>query len=367
MAGQDWFEKDFYSVLGIPADSSAADIKKAYRKLARTHHPDANAGDPGADSRFQAIGEAYAVLSDPEQRQQYDAIRSMARGGARFTAGGSPGANAGGAGFEDVLGNLFGAGGAGGAGGGRTRVRFGGPGPGGPGGPGGYGPAGSAGSANFEDLFNGMFSGQGGPGAGYPGGYRSTQGPGRGEDVVAKVTLTFNQAMEGALLTVPVSDGRGSRAVKARVPAGVRGGQKVRVRGKGQPSQYGGDPGDLVVTVQVEPHPVFTLDGPDVRLTVPVTFPEAVLGTQLEVPTPDGGTVRLRVPAGTPSGRTLRAKGRGAKTAKRTGDLLVTLQVAVPQRVDGAARDALEAFAEATRDENPREGLFAEVPGAPGA
>lgn len=341
MAGQDWFEKDFYAVLGVPADASAADVKKAYRKLARTHHPDANAGDPQADSRFQAIGEAYAVLSDPEQRQQYDAIRSMARGGARFTAGGQPGA---GAGFEDVLGNLFG--GAGAPGGGRTRVRF-----GGPGGAYGQGGQGGPGSPIFEDLFGGMFP---------PGGesrygdYRSPRSPGRGADVAARVKLTFAQALEGALLNVPV-DGRN---VSARVPAGVRDGQKLKVAGKGRPSEFGGEPGDLVVTVQVEPHPVFTLDGADVRLTLPVSFPEAVLGTQVEVPTPDGGTVRLKVPAGTPSGRVLRARGRGARSARRTGDLLVTVQVAVPQRVDGAAREALERFAEATAGQDPRSAVF---------
>ena len=353
MAGQDWFEKDFYAVLGVSAGASAADIKKAYRKLARTHHPDANAGDPTADSKFQAIGEAYAGLSDPEQRQQYDAIRAMARGGARCTAGGQPG---GGAGFEDVLGNLFGgAGGPGGAAGGRTRVRFGGPGGayGGPGG-GAYGQGGGAYGQNspiFEDLFSGMFT----PGGESPyGGYRSTQTPGKGTDVAAKVTLTFHQALEGALLSVPVE----GRTVQARVPAGARDGQKLKIAGKGRPSELGGDPGDLVVTVHVEPHPVFTLDGADVRVTVPVSFPEAVLGTKLEVPTPDGGKVTLKVPAGTPSGRTLRARGRGAKTSKRTGDLLVTLQVAVPQRVDGAARDALQKFAEATAGEDPRAGMF---------
>jgi molecular chaperone DnaJ len=348
MAGQDWFEKDFYAVLGVAQDASTSDLKKAYRKLARTHHPDHNPGDAAAEKRFKEVGEAYAVLSDAEQRQQYDAIRAMSRGGARFTSGGG-GQSAGGAGFEDLLGNLFGAGAAG-AGGGMPnggRVRY------------NTGAAPGPESPIFEDMLNGLFTGggrQSGPGMGF----RAPRGPAKGSDLTAQTRLTFRQAMEGALLNLRVDDPQsGSRTITARIPAGVREGQKVRLRGKGRASEMGGDPGDLVVTVTVEPHPIFTIDGTDIRLTVPVTFPEAVLGTEIEVPTPDGGRVRLKVPAGTPSGRTLRARGRGVKTAKRTGDLLVTLQVAVPQRVDGKAKEALEAFAAATTSESPRDELFA--------
>ncbi|GLY13880.1 DnaJ domain-containing protein [Kineosporia rhizophila] len=351
MAGQDWFEKDFYSVLGVPQNATPADIKKAYRKVARTHHPDANPGDNAAEKRFKEVGEAYAVLSDPEQRQQYDAIRAMSRGGARFTAGGGgPAAGgSGGAGFEDLLGNLFGgAGGMPGAGAGQQRVRY---------NTGGYG--GGTESPIFEDMLSGLFP----PGSsGGNGQYRPPRGPMRGGDLNATATLTFRQAMEGAQLNLRVDDPQaGLRNITARIPAGVRNGQKVRLRGKGKASDMGGEPGDLWVTVSVAPHPIFTLDGPDVRLTVPVTFPEAVFGTEIEVPTPDGARVKLKVPAGTPSGRTLRARGRGVKTAKRTGDLLVTLQVAVPQRVDGKAREALRTFAEATGNENPRADLFAHL------
>jgi molecular chaperone DnaJ len=346
MAGQDWFEKDFYAVLGIAQSATADDVKKAYRKLARAHHPDANPGDTSAEKRFKEIGEAYSVLSDPEQRQQYDAIRSMARGGARFTAGGG-GPSAGGAGFEDLLGNLFGAGGAGAGMPGGGRVRYGG------GVPGPESPV-------FEDMLNGLFTGGGSTRPGGPGmGFRAPRGPLKGTDLTAQTRLTFRQAMEGALLSLRVDDPEvGARTITARIPAGVREGQKVRLRGKGRPSETGGEPGDLVVQVTVEPHPIFTIDGTDVRLTVPVTFPEAVFGAEIEVPTPDGGRVRLKVPAGTPSGRTLRARGRGVKTAKRIGDLLVTLQVAVPQRVDGKAKEALEAFVEATAGESPRVDLF---------
>jgi molecular chaperone DnaJ len=341
VAGQDWFEKDFYAVLGVPAEASADEIKKAYRKLARQHHPDANSGDPSAERRFKEVGEAYAVLSDAEQRQQYDAVRAMSRGGARFTAGG-PG---GGAGFEDLLGGLFG---GGGAPGGRRNVRF------TPGG-GGAGP-------NLEDLL-GMFGQSAGPAGGQnSGGPMGFGVPRQGQDLTTETVLTFRQALEGSMLNLRVEDpsSGAARTVTARVPAGVRDGQKVRLRGKGLPDPYGGDPGDLVVTVRVQPHPVFTLDGDDVRLTLPVTFPEAALGGQVDVPAPDGTVVRLKVPAGTPSGRTLRVKGRGVQ-GKRTGDLLVTVQVVVPQRLDGDARAAVEAFAAATAGEDPRADLLARV------
>lgn len=339
MASQDWFEKDFYAVLGVPADATADDVKKAYRKLARRYHPDANSGDAGAERRFKEIGEAYAVLADAEQRQQYDAVRAMSRGGARFTAGGPNGGNGG---FEDVFSTLFG--GAGGPAGARN-VRF-------------TPSGGGAGAPMFEDLL-GMF-GAGAPGPGP--GFRSPRGPRRGEDLTASVSLTFRQAVEGAQLSLRVDDPQaGVRTINARVPAGVRDGQKVRLRGKGRSGDPGAEDGDLVVTVHVEPDQVFTVDGHDLRITVPVTFPEAVLGAQIEVPVFDGGTVRVKVPAGTPSGRTLRVRGHGVRTAKQTGDLLVTVQVAVPQRVDGPAREALETFAARTDGDDPRADLLARV------
>jgi molecular chaperone DnaJ len=339
MASQDWFEKDFYAVLGVPVDATQDAVKKAYRKLARQHHPDANSGNPASEQRFKEVGEAYAVLSDPEQRQQYDAVRAMSHGGARFTAGG--GGNGAG-GFEDLLGGLFG-----GQGGGvpRGNVRFttGGP-------PGGQ--------AGFEDLLGGLFGNAGGPGPGA--GYRAPRAPRRGEDLTADVDLSFRQSIEGAQLSLRVDDPRtGTRTVNARIPAGVRDGQKVRLRGKGRPGDPGAEDGDLWVTVHVEPHSVFALDGSDLRVTVPVTFAEAALGAQVEVPTLDGAVVRMKVPAGTPSGRTLRAKGRGVKTAKGTGDLLVTVQVVVPQRLDAAAKAAVEQFAAATAGEDPRADLLA--------
>lgn len=330
MTGQDWFEKDFYAILGVPKNADAAAIKKAYRKLARTLHPDHNPGDNAAEARFKEVGEAYAVLSDPEQRQQYDAIRAMAGGGARFSAGpGGPAGGPGAAGFEDLFGGLFGAGaGGGGRPGAGPRVRYQqtGPAPGG--------------GAGFEDLLGNLFGG-----GGFGGG-----GPQRGQDLAATTTLPFRQAATGSTVTLTVE----GRTVTARIPAGVRDGQKIRLRGKGRPGGGGAAAGDLIISVRVEPHPVFALDGKDVRVTLPVTFAEAALGAQVEVPTIDGGTVRVKVPEGTPSGRTLRVKGKGLETPKGTGDLLVTVQVTVPQRLSAEARKAVEAFAAATADGDPR-------------
>ncbi|RHA42292.1 DnaJ C-terminal domain-containing protein [Cellulomonas rhizosphaerae] len=314
MTGQDWIEKDFYRVLGVAKDADAATIKKAYRKLARTKHPDHNPGDAKAEAEFKEVGEAYAVLSDPTQRQQYDQLRAMT-GGARFQAGGRGG---GAAGFEDMFGNMFG----GTAGGARTRS--------------------AGGAGGFEDILSGMF----GNGAG---GFQ--RGPQPGADLSASVTLPFREVAEGATVSLSV-DGR---TVNARIPAGVRDGQKIRLRGKGRPGDPGAPAGDLVVTVKVTPHPVFTADGANLRLTVPVAFDEAALGATIEVPTLDGTPVRVKVPEGTPSGRVLRVKGRGIGGK---GDLLVTVQVVVPQRLTGAAREAVQAFGIATSGDDVRAGLM---------
>ena len=327
MTGQDWIEKDFYAVLGVTKDADAATIKKAYRKLARQLHPDQNPGDAQAEARFKDIGEAYAVLSDPEQRQQYDQLRAMA-GGARFTAGGR---GAGGtAGFEDVCGGMCG-GGANGPGG---RVRY---------------STGGAGGAGFEDILGGLFGGAGGFGA--------ARGPQRGTDLTATTTLPFRTAVEGSTISLSVE----GRTVNARIPAGVRDGQKIRLRGKGRPGDAGAPAGDLVITVHVEPHPVFSIDGDNLRVTVPVAFDEAALGATIDVPTLDGSTVRVKVPAGTPSGRTLRVKGKGVATAKHTGDLLVSVQVVVPQKLSGAAKEAVQAFGIATSGQDVRADLMAQA------
>jgi molecular chaperone DnaJ len=330
VTGQDWMEKDFYAALGVSKDADQAEIKKAYRKLARQFHPDQNQGDPKAEARFKEIGEAYSVLSDAEQKQQYDAIRSMAGGGARFAGG--PGGGP--AGFEDVFGSMFGGGAppgrAGGPGGPRVQYQQ---------------------TGGFEDILGQMFGG----GAGRrPAGFGGPQQQ-RGADIEHKASLSFRAAVQGTTVDLTV-DGRD---MTARIPAGVHDGQRIRLRGKGRPGVNGGPAGDLMIRIQVEPHPVFSMDGDNLRMTLPVTFAEAALGTTVEVPTLAGETVRLKVPGGTPSGRVLRLKGRGLATAKHTGDLLVTVQVVVPQKLSRAAKKALEEFAAASDGEDVRAGLAA--------
>jgi len=320
MASQDWFDKDFYAVLGVKKDVSDADLKKTYRKLARQFHPDSNAGDAKAEARFKEISEAYSVLSDKELRTEYDQVRAMGSG-ARFTSGG--GANGG---FEDVFGGLFNQG----ARGGRQ-------------------------SAGFEDLLGGMFGGRGGFGTS-SGGYQGFGGPTRGADITANTTLDFMTAIRGETVSLQMQSGR---ETKVKIPAGVADGQKIKLKGKGNPSPDGGEPGDLVITVSVRTHPIFERDGLNLRVDVPVTFSEAALGATIEVPTLEGSPVKLRVAAGTPSGRVLRVKGRGVTTPKGTGDLLATVVVAVPSHLTPAAKEALEAFAAAMPDENPREDLLA--------
>ena len=326
MASQDWFDKDFYKVLGVAKDVSDADLKKTYRKLARKYHPDSTQGDPAAEAKFKEISEAYAVLSDKEQREEYDQIRAMGSGSARFQA---PGPGAGG-GFEDVF------------------SRFG---------------RGGAQQADFDDLFA-MFGEQSGGrfGSGRfgqsTGGFRGFGGPQKGADVSARTTLDFQTAVKGETITLQGEDGK---PFKVKIPAGVADGQKIRLRGRGRPSPDGGEAGDVVVSVTVRPHPVFTRDGLNLRVTVPVTFTEAALGATIEVPTLGGDPVKLRVAPGTPSGRVLRVKGRGITTTKGVGDLLAELQVAVPSHLDDKAREALERFHDLEPKENPRADLMSKA------
>jgi len=330
MASQDWFDKDFYKTLGVSKDVTDADLKKTYRKLARKYHPDSNPGDAAAEAKFKEISEAYSVLSDKEQRAEYDQIRAMGSG-ARFTAGGQ-----GAGGFDDVFGGMFGQGRGGG-----TRFQT---------------------DANFEDIFS-MFGQQGGGfGSGRfgdsTGGYRGYGGPQKGQDVTAHTTLDFITAVKGETITL---SGENGKPFKVKIPAGVSNGQKIRLRGRGHPSPDGGESGDIVVTITVRPHPVFTRDGLNLRVTVPVTFTEATLGATIEVPTLGGDPVRLRVAPGTPSGRVLRVKGRGVESKKGTGDLLAEVQVAVPSHLDDAAREALERFQDLEPKENPRAELMAKA------
>lgn len=301
MTSQDWFSKDFYKVLGVPKDASEAEIKKAYRKLAKDLHPDRNPGDTAAEQRFKEVGEAYAVLSDPEQRRQYDAIRAMG-GGARFQAGGR-----GDTAFEDVFSGAFG-----------------------------------GGATGFEDILSGLFGG----------GFQ--RGPQKGADLIAATEVSFRDAARGSLISMTIE----GRKVQARLPAGVTDGQRIRLRGKGRPSPNGGPPGDLILTVHVAKHPVFTMDGRNLRVTVPVSFDEAVFGATVDVPTLDGDRVKVKVPAGTSGGTTLRVKGRGIATKEGTGDLLVRIDIAVPDHVSKAAKEALQVFALETAKDDPRARLY---------
>jgi len=382
VSARDWIEKDFYGELGVSSDASADEIKKAYRKLARELHPDANPGDSRAEARFKAVSEAYGVLSDQTKRREYDEARRLFAGGP-FRPGGF---GSGGSTFD--FGDLFGGGGGGGMGGGA---------------PGGA----------FTDLLGGLFGG--GRGAGT----RSTTRPRRGSDVETEVRLDFAEAVGGATVPLrlsspatcgtchgsgakpgtrprqcPTCNGIGfvtrnqgafafsepcrdcrstgriiddpcpecggdgvstrTRTLTVRIPTGVADGQRIRLAGQGEPGRNGAPAGDLFVVVHVTPHRLFGRAGDDLTLTVPVTFPELVFGTTLTVPTLNG-SVALRVPAGTASGRTLRVRGRGVTRKNgHPGDLLVTLQVAVPAKLDAAARQALQAYAEATKGEDPR-------------
>ena len=327
MASQDWFDKDFYAVLGVSKDISDADLKKTYRKLARQFHPDSNPGDAKAEARFKEISEANSVLSDPEMRREYDQIRAMGSG-ARFSAGGRPGQPGG---FEDVFGGLFG------QAGGRPS---------------------SAQSGSFEDLLGGMFGGGGFGNS--TGGFRGAAGPTKGRDFTATTTLDFLTAIRGETIKLQPAKGK---AINVKVPAGVSDGQKIRLKGKGEPSPDGGAAGDLVLTVTVRKHPAFERDGLNLRVDVPVSFVEATLGATIEVPTLGGDPVKLRVAPGTPSGRVLRVKGRGVTAPKGVGDLLATAQVAVPSHLSGDAKSLLEAFADAMPDENPRADLIAKARG----
>ena len=334
MASQDWFEKDFYATLGVAQDASEDEIKKAYRKLARTWHPDKNPGDAAAEQKFKDIGEAHQVLADPEQRQQYDAVRQMARGGARF-GGGAGGAG----GFEDVFSSMFG----GGGGGARTYS------------------AGGAGQQglNLEDLLA-QFGGAGGgfSGGGFPGGggYQRQAQPRGGQDVEARASITFRQAVEGSEVRISDADGQ---SFTARIPAGVKDGQKIRLRGKGRAGFGGGPNGDMILHVSVGTDPIFGRDGDNLTVELPVTFAEATLGATVQVPTFDGKSVKVRVAPGTPSGRSLRVKGRGVKTKKATGDLIAKVHVVVPKELTDEQRQAVETLAAGEAD--PREELLAKA------
>ena len=371
-AQREWFEKDYYKVLGVPETATEKEIRRAYRKLAKEHHPDAH---PGSEDRFKEISAAYDVLSDQAKRKEYDEVRRLGpMAGGAFGGGGGPGGSSftfttddlGGLG--DLFGNLFG----GGRGRGRSRA--------------GGGPGPQRGAdleaelhLSFLDAVNGLTTTVNltseAPchtchGSGAAPGTSPVTCPecgGRGVLDDNQGLFSFSRACprcggRGTVVESPCPTCRGTglerrpRQVKVRIPAGVDDGQRIRLKGRGGAGRNGGPPGDLYVIVHVTPHPLFKRKGRDLQLTVPVTFPEAALGGEIKVPTLDGGPVTLRIPAGTRSGRTFRVRGRGVPQGKGAGDLLVTVEVAVPSKLSAAERDAVEALDEATT-EDPRRHL----------
>ena len=298
MAAKDLYEKDFYKILGIGKSASGDEIKKKYRSLARELHPDKTKGDAAMEEKFKAVSEAYDILSDGKKRAEYDQARDMfVRGGMRAPQGGQ---NFQGGDFSDIFGG-----------------------------------------GNPQDIFANLFGGGG------------RRGPRKGQDLQTEATITFKEAAFGTTLELRLSaDGGPSQTISARVPSGVNDGAKIRVKGKGSSGEAG--QGDLFILLHVKPHAIFSRKGENIALTVPVTFTEATLGGDIKVPTLTGDEVTLRIAPGTSNGRVLRVKGRGITKGATVGDLLVTIEVQVPQRVEGEALDALKKYAEATADQEVR-------------
>jgi molecular chaperone DnaJ len=389
MSAKDYLEKDYYKVLGVPKTAKADEIKSSYRKLARKYHPDANKGDREAEERFKEISEAHDVLSDEKKRKEYDEARSMFGGGFRVpgTGGrpGQPGNGAGGFGFD--LGDLFGGGAGGNAGGGGLGDILGGM----------FGGGGRAGTQtrprrgadvetettlSFGDAVDGttvplkltgdgpcpVCRGTGAKAGTVPKVCPTCEGTGQSSRNLGN--FAFSEPCKtcrgrGMVVEDPCTSCNGSghaastRTIQARIPAGVADGQRIKLKGKGAPGERGGPAGDLYVRVHVTPHPVFGRSGGNLTVTVPVTMPEAALGAEIKVPSHRGAPVTVKIPAGTPNGRTFRVRGKGVRRSDGTyGDLLVTVEVIVPKNVSNKGRQALEDLREATAGEDPREALL---------
>lgn len=369
----EWLEKDYYEVLGVAEGATAKDIQRAYRRLARQYHPDANPGDRHAEERFKEVAASYDVLGDAEKRKEYDELRRL---GPMATGFGPPGPGAGRGSFagfggfrvDDDLG--FGAGDLGDLFGGafgraRRQAR----------------PTATRGRDLEAELHIDLVDAVAGltteipvtsevecvtcGGNGARPGTTPTTCPacgGQGQLTQSQGVFAIRQACpacggRGQVVTDPCQDCGGTgaqhraRRVKVRVPAGIDDGQLVRLASRGEPGRNGGPPGDLFVVVRVEPHPTFGRQGADLTLRLPVTYPEAVLGAEVKVPTLDAAPVTVRIPPGTPSGRALRVRGRGIpRPGGGRGDLIVTVEVAVPTRLDAATRRAVEALATALPD-----------------
>jgi molecular chaperone DnaJ len=371
---REWFEKDYYKVLGVSESASQKDITRAYRKLARELHPDANPDDARAEERFKEISAAYDVVGDEAKRKEYDEVRRLGPMAGGFGFGGPSDAGAQNINFDasdlgDLLGGLFG----------RRRG-------GGGAGPGHRGPGPQRGQdleaelhLPFREAARGVttslhLTSDTSCSTCHGSGARPGTAPkvcpqcgGRGvlddnQGLFSFSTPCASCAGRGSVITDPCPTCHGAgverrpREVKVRIPGGVDDGQRIRLKGRGGSGRNGGPPGDLFVVVHVEPDRLFGRDGRNLTVTVPITFPEAALGTKLRVPTLDGGSVTLRVPEGTPSGKVFRVKGRGVESSKGAGDLLVTVQVAVPKTLTAEQREVVEALDEVS-DESPRRHL----------
>lgn len=372
MSQHDWIEKDFYKVLGVDKDADEKQITKKYRKLARQYHPDANAGDAKAEDKFKNISAAYDVVGDSDKRKEYDEVRRLgpASGGfGGFGPGAGPGAGAGRTmNFDnlDLLGGVFGRGGRGGPGPQQQRAN-----------------APTKGDdlesnlhLSFIDSVNGVTTSVhvisdaacancSGSGA-KPGTKASACSRCGGRGV-----LDENQGMFSLSQPCPPCGGRGTivkskctscsgsglerktRLVKLRIPAGVKDGQKIKLKGRGGPGRFGGPHGDLFVTIDVAQHELFGRKGNHLTVTVPISYAQATLGGKIKAPTIDGGNVALKMPSGTPSGKTFRAKGRGVETKSSTGDLLITVEIVVPKNLTEVQREAVVLLDEALGQPEP--------------
>lgn len=367
MSQHDWLEQDFYKVLGVAKDASEKEITKAYRKKARQYHPDANPGDAKAEDQFKEISAAYDVVGDETKRKEYDDIRRLGPmgGGFRGSGGGSGGGGGGGFNFDgvdlgDLLGGVFGRGGGGNRASGaaapvkgddlETRLHL-----------------------SFDDAVAGVTTsvhltsdaacstckGSGSRPGTQPSACSRCGGRGVLDD--NQGLFSFSQPCpqcggRGRVVTDPCPTCHGSgmerrpRQVKVRVPAGVKDGQKIRLKGRGGPGRNGGPHGDLFVVIDVAAHELFGRKGNHLTVDVPISFPEAALGANVGVPTLEGTSVTLKIPPGTPSGKTFRVKGRGVTSGSKVGDLLVTVVVDVPSHLSAAERTAIEALADVLQD-----------------
>jgi len=301
MAAKNLYEKDLYKILGVSKNDDPAAIKKAYRKLAKDLHPDKTKGDKKLEDRFKEVSEAYEVLSDEKKRAEYEEMRDafttgrMPNGGAGYGSAGYGGGFQGG-GFEDIFGG------------------------------------------SQSDIFATLFGG-------------GQRGPRKGQDLQTETTISFRDSVIGREINLRVND----QTITTRVPAGIKDGAKIKLKGRGAPGQAG--PGDLYIVIHVTKHPVYTRDGNNLLMTLPVTFTEAALGADISVPTLSGEDVKLRLAPGTPNGKVLRVKGRGITSNSHSGDLMITVEVHVPQRIENEAKDALMKYAELTAKESPRQHL----------